>query len=162
MLGGSNILSMLIAYPVYLKYLGAEQYGLWAAVSVVVFFSQLSELGINSALIKYVTAEFGKANYKGIIQYTTTSFYILIIPSLLILLILFLFTTQIIAFLGLKPSYAREARKLIPLLGLLSVFILFVDLIKGILMGLNRVDISNYVFLLGRVIQVAGSVMLII
>jgi len=161
-LAGTNILLLLIAYPVYLKYLGAEQYGLWAAVSVVVFFSQLGELGINSALIKYVAAEFGKANYEGITQYTTTSFYILIIPSLLILLIICLFTTQIIAFLGLKPSYAREAERLIPLLGLLSGFILFVDLIKGILMGLGRVDISNYVFLLGRIIQVVGSIILII
>ncbi len=161
-LAGTNIILLLIAYPVYLKYLGAEKYGLWATLSVVVFFSQLGELGINNALIKYVAGEFGKRNYKEITKYTTTAFCILIIPSFLILLIVFLFTTQIIIFLGLKPSYASEAERLIPLIGLLSVFILFVELIKGILMGVGRVDISNYVFLLGRIIQVVGSVILII
>ena len=86
-LAGSNILLLLIAYPVYIKYLGAEQYGLWATLSVVVYFSQLGDLGINNALIKYIGGEFGKGNYKGITEYATTAFCILIIPSFLILLI---------------------------------------------------------------------------
>ena len=161
-LAGASILLLLAAYPVYLKYLGAEQYGLWATLSVVVFFSQLGELGINNALIKYVAGEFGKKNFKGITEYTTTSLYILIIPFSLIILVLFLFTTQITGFLDLKSSYISEAERLIPLMGLLSVFIMFVELAKGVLMGVGRVDIANYTFLLGRIIQVAASVILII
>lgn len=159
--GGSFIL-LLIAYPLYLKYLGAEQYGVWAAISVVVFVSRLGNLGINNALIKYTAEKFGQDDFEGITSYTTTSFCILTVPSLFILLAIFLFNSQIIKLLGLKSSYAEQAQLLIPLIGILSIFILFVELIKGVLMGIERVDIANYVFLIGRIVQVGVSVSLII
>ena len=162
MLAASTILLTLIAYPFYLKYLGAEQYGLWTTLSVIISFSQLGNLGINTALIKYIAEEVGKENYKEITKYTTTSFYILAIPSSLVLLIVFLFSKQIVAFLELKPLYISKAEHLIPLIGLLSIFILFVDLIKGILMGIGRIDISNYIFLIGKIIQIALSIILVI
>lgn len=161
-LAGTNIGLMLIAYPIYLKYLGTELYGLWATVSIIVFFSRLGDLGINNALIKYVAAEFGKGNYQKITEYSTTSILILIIPSILIILILFIFTTEIVTLLGLKASYVGHAEKLIPMIGLLSIFILFVELVKGILMGIGRVDISNYIFMSGQIIRVIISVGLII
>jgi len=161
-LAGTNIFLLLIAYPVYLKYLGAERYGLWATLSVIIIFSQIGKLGIDDAIIKYVAEEMGKRNYKGITEYTTISFIILAVPALLIILIFFLFTTNIITFLDLKPAYASEAIHLLPLMGLLSAFILYVELIRAILAGIGRFDIANYVFLLGRVIQISGSIILVI
>ena len=161
-LASGNIILLLISYPIYLKFLGAEQYGLWATLSVVIFFSHLGNLGINNALIKYVAGEFGKGNYKGITRYTTTSFSILIFPSIIILLVLFLFNSKIVTFLGLKSSYVSIAENLIPLIGLLSVFVLFAELVKGVLIGIGRLDLSNYVFLFGRIIQFVISVILII
>ncbi len=152
----------MVAYPIYLKYLGVELYGLWAAVSVVVFFSRLGELGINDALIKYVAAEFGKGDYQRITEYATTSICILIIPSILIISTLFIFVSEIVTLLALKPAYVSQAEKLIPLIGLLSVFIFFTELVKGVLMGIGRVDISNYVFLSGQIIRVVMSIVLVI
>jgi O-antigen/teichoic acid export membrane protein len=159
---GGNMLLILIAYPIYLKYLGVEQYGLWATLSVVVFFSQLGELGVSSALIKYVAAEFGGNNYDGITQYTTTAFCIIIVPFSLIILLLYLFKGQIVGFLELKNIYVDVAKQLIPLMGFLAVFIMVVELAKGVIMGIGRMDIANYVFLLGRVSQVLTSVVLVI
>jgi len=161
-LAGTNICLMLIAYPIYLKYLGSELYGLWATISIIVFFSRLGDLGINNALIKYVAAEFGRNNYVKIKEYSATSVFILIIPSILILLVLFIFTPEIVTMLRLKPEYAGIAKKIIPLVGLLSIFILFTELVKGILMGLGRIDIANYIFLSGQIIRVVTSIVLII
>ncbi len=53
-----NLLVALIAYPIYLKYLGPEKYGLWATVSVVLAFSQIGQLGIDTAVVKYVAGEY--------------------------------------------------------------------------------------------------------
>ncbi|RLC36128.1 hypothetical protein DRH29_05185 [candidate division Kazan bacterium] len=156
------MLLVLIAYPIYLKYLGVEQYGLWATLSVVVFFSQLGELGVNSALIKYVAVEFGGNNYDGITKYTTTAFCIMIVPFSLIILLLYLLKGQIVGFLELKYIYIDVAKKLIPLMGFLAFFIMVVELAKGVMMGIGRMDIANYIFLLGRVLQVFTSVFLII
>jgi O-antigen/teichoic acid export membrane protein len=159
--GGSFFL-LLVAYPIYLKYLGAELYGLWAAISIVVFFSGLGNLGINNALIKYVAEKFGQEDFRGITNYTSTSFYILVVPSILILFLLFFFNEWIVALLGLKDEYLEQALRLIPLIGVLSIFTLFVELVKGVLMGVGRIDIANYVFFFGRLIQVIVSVILII
>ncbi len=129
---------------------------------MVVFFSQLGELGINNALIKYVAAEFGKGNYQKITEYVTTSICILVIPSILIISTLYIFTSEIVGLLALNPAYLSYAEKLVPLIGLLSVFILFTELIKGVLMGIGRVDLANYIFLLGQVIRVVTTIALII
>ena len=52
-----NILILLVSYPIYLKYLGIEFYGLWAILSVVVSFSEFARLEIDIAVIKYVAEE---------------------------------------------------------------------------------------------------------
>ncbi|MCK5472900.1 MAG: oligosaccharide flippase family protein, partial [Planctomycetes bacterium] len=67
-----------------------------------------------------------------------------------------------ITLLALKQSYVNLAEKLIPLVGILAVFILFTELVKGALMGIGRVDIVNYIFLSSRIIQVVVSIALII
>jgi K+ transporter len=40
-----NIIVMAIAYPIYLHFLGYEQYGVWLVLSVVLTFAQLGNLG---------------------------------------------------------------------------------------------------------------------
>jgi len=72
---GINILVTFIAYPIYLKYLGAEKYGLWATVSVVLAFSQIGQLNIGIAITKYVAGEYGKRNFRAITEYVSTSGY---------------------------------------------------------------------------------------
>ena len=47
-----NTLIILVSYPLYLKYLGMELYGLWATLSVVVSFTAIGRLGIDTAMIK--------------------------------------------------------------------------------------------------------------
>ena len=49
-----NILLIAFSYPIYLTYLGAEWYGLWAALSVVIALSQTGNLGIHHAVGRHV------------------------------------------------------------------------------------------------------------
>lgn len=159
---GANILITLIAYPIYLKYLGAEKYGLWATVSVVLAFSQLGQLRIDTAIVKYVAGEYGRENLKAITEYSSTAFYILIVSSLIILSILTLFKSSIAEFLKFKEIYITDGARLIFFVGLLSVFSFFVNVVKGVVSGVGRFDIANYVFLFSRIFQVILAVGLLI
>lgn len=159
---GVNILITFISYPLYLKYLGVEQYGLWATVSVVLAFSQVGQLRVDTAIVKYVAGEYGKNNLKAITEYSSTAFYILIAPSLIILSILTLFNSSIAEFLKFKEIYATAGARLIFFVGLLSVFSFFVNVVKGILTGIGRMDIANYIFLFGRVFQLILAIGLLI
>jgi len=151
---------MLAGYPVYLHFVGVELFGLWATVSIVLTLSQFSDLGINDAIIKYTAEEYGRENKEGITEYIVASAYVLVIPSLVIIALLFLFNSRIVAYLELKEEVQSKALRLIPSMGILTVLIFAVNIVKGALMGIGRVDISNYIFLCGRFLQITAAVIL--
>lgn len=159
---GVDILVTLIAYPFYLKYLGVEQYGLWATVAVVLAFSQIGQLRVDTAIVKYVAGEYGKKNLKAITEYSSTAFYILMVPALIIFSILIIFKLPIAGFLKFKEIYITDGARLIFFVGLLSVFSFFVNVVKGIVSGIGRLDVANYVFLFSRIFQVILAVGLLV
>lgn len=155
-------LAGLIAYPLYLKYLGAERYGLWATVSVVLIFCRLGQFGIDTAITKYVASEFGQKNLRAITEYISTSFYILLIPSLIIVCILGFFNSQIAGLLITDVSPVANVGRLIFFVGLLSMLGLFVNIMRGVMAGIGRMDIANYVSAVGRISQVGLALILLL
>ncbi|MHC4706505.1 MAG: oligosaccharide flippase family protein [Planctomycetota bacterium] len=155
-------LAGLIALPLYMKYLGAEKYGLWATVSVVLTFCRLGQFGIDTAMTKYVAGEYGRKNLRAITEYISTSFYILMIPSLIILGMLGLFSSHIARFLLADDVPVGNVGRLIFFVGLLSVLGLFVNAMRGVVAGIGRMDIANYVSAIGRLSQVALAVILLV
>ncbi len=157
-----DTLAGFIAYPFYLKILGAEQYGLWATVSVVLVFCRLGQFGIDTAITRYVAAEYGRKNLKAVTEYISTSFYILIVPSVVIIGILGFFSTHIAGFLNADRAAAAEVGRLIFLMGFLSMLGLFVNVIRGVVAGIGRMDVANYVSAVGRISQVAFALILLV
>jgi len=151
-----------IAYPIYLKYLGAEQYGLWATVSVVLTFCRLGQFGIDTAITKYVAAEYGQKNPRAITEYISTSFYILMMPSLIIVGILGLLNSHIAGHLFTNGAPIANVGRIIFLVGILSVLVLFVNVMRGVMAGIGRLDIANYVSAVGRISQVGLAVILLL
>jgi len=161
-LAGIHIILLFIAYPIYIKYLGIERYGLWAVISVVLSFSQMGDLGINEAIIKYTAEEYGKKNFQEIGSYIVTASLILIIPSLLIIIILTIFNENILDLLKLSTSIRQEVKYIIPFFGILTSLIFYSNIIWGALKGIGRVDLANYIFAIVQLLQVIISIILII
>lgn len=159
--GGYNVIA-LIAYPIYLKYIGAEKYGLWVTVTVVLEFSQFGQLGIETAIIKYVAREYGKKNFKSITEYISTSFYILMVPFVTVIVIVALFKFQIAALIKLEEVFMDDGVRLIFYVGLLSGLNFFVNVIRGVVVGIGRMDIANYVFLFSRIFRIILAVFLLV
>ena len=90
-----NIILTMFIYPIYLTYLGAEKYGLWVTVSVIISFSELGQLGMGTAIIKFVSSAYAKKEYDNITEYITTSFYLLFFSGSLVISILLFFKIQI-------------------------------------------------------------------
>lgn len=156
-----NILLLLISYPLYLRFLGTELYGLWATLTVILTFSQLGNLGINNAVIKFVAQEYGKKENGIITEYVSTAVIMIFLPLTVIILGLFIFRTNIALFLNLSADFTGIAIKLIPLIGLLSAFVYFTNIIKGTLSGIGRIDLSNYIYLVARIFGVLFSILLL-
>ena len=55
-----NIIVMAVGYPLYLHFLGYEQYGVWLVLTTVLSFASLGTLGIGTAVMKLVAEEHGR------------------------------------------------------------------------------------------------------
>ncbi|MFC2161970.1 oligosaccharide flippase family protein, partial [Acidobacteriota bacterium] len=140
------------------KYLGTEIYGLWATLSVVLILGQLGQLRIDTAIIKYVAGEYRKENFNAITEYISTAFYILILPSLIVVGVLALFNNQIARFIEPNEIFINISMRLIIWIGFLSVFSFYVNVIRGVIVGIGRLDIVNYVSLVSRILQIILAV----
>ncbi len=156
-----NILILLISYPIYLKYLGIECYGLWATLSVIISFSALARLGIDTAVIKYVAEEYGRENKLGVKKYFSTAIITLLIPGILIFFVLISLKGFSISVLSIPEKYISMTSTLFPYIVILSIAIFFVKVIDGTLRGLGRVDLANYYNLGAKILSVITTVILL-
>ncbi|MFH1702692.1 MAG: oligosaccharide flippase family protein [Nitrospirota bacterium] len=86
---GTSMLSNLILVPMYLYYLGKEQYGLWLVVLSMVGYLGLSNLGIAQSVSNFVASANAKRDYDGIRSIVATGFwlYVVIVFTAIILVI---------------------------------------------------------------------------
>jgi hypothetical protein len=52
-----NAVVMVIAYPIYLRFLGYEKYGVWLILATVLIFVQSGNPSINQAITKLVAEQ---------------------------------------------------------------------------------------------------------
>ena len=156
-----NVVVLVIAYPVYLHFLGYERYGVWLILATVLTFTQLSDLGISSAVIKLVAEEHGRGNTKGIQSYVTTSLGILLVTGSLALTLILLFQNQIISAFKLSGQNAVITSQLLPYIAFLSVCVMLVQVLNAAISGLGRMDLANYIVSGGRVVTMGTSLILL-
>ncbi len=156
-----NAAAMMVAYPLYLHFLGYEEYGVWLVLATVLTFAQLGNLGIGQAVMKLIAEEHGRDNIQGIQQYVTTALALLCLSGSLVLIVVLLLKTQIIAVFKLSDENAQTALWLLPYSGILSIYVLLVQVLNATLSGLGRMDLANYAQSLGRILAVAVAATLL-
>ena len=158
-----NAIIMMTIYPVYLYFLGYEQYGVWLILATVLSFAQLGNLGIGPAVTKLVAEEHAKNNSEGIQKYVVNGMAVLFFSGLIILIFIVFFKSQIISLFNLMDKGEKTALWLLPYIGLLSIYIFLVQIYNATLSGLGRADLANYALVTGRIFAlIIASTMLYI
>ncbi|HIJ83783.1 MAG: polysaccharide biosynthesis protein [Magnetococcales bacterium] len=157
---GLNILVLALAYPVYLHFLGYEQYGVWLSLGVVLVFAQLGDLGIRTTIVKLVAEAQGSKDMAAMGQYVLMALLLLTVSGTIILVVILTMQQPIIQLFNFPDELATTAQWLLPWIGLLSVYVLIVQALKAIVGGLGRMDLANYIETGGRVATVAVSIAL--
>jgi O-antigen/teichoic acid export membrane protein len=155
--GGSIIIS-IIAYPLYLHFLGAELYGLWVILNVVVYFSTLANFGIDEAIIKYIAEECEHGNYESVKHIFSTGLNMLFIGGVLVFTVLFFLRSLLMQLLHLSSNYGAIFFHLFPYVILLAIFIILIIYINAVLKGMGRYDQASYILLFGRIMSVLFSI----
>ena len=143
--GASAIVGAIISaisYPVYLHFLGYEQYGLWLAISVVLSFATFGHLGLASAVATTVAQENARGDISGIRQTVSTALLVLSAVGLVAVAGILVCGGSFISALHLRPELQAEARMLLPFTALLSLYVVQIDTINSVLVGLGRLDLA--------------------
>ena len=75
----------LITVPLTVNYLGAERYGLWMAISSFMALMSFADLGLGNGLLNAISKADGRKNIEEVQTAVSSTFYMLLLISLLIL-----------------------------------------------------------------------------
>lgn len=153
--------TVLVSYPVYLHYLGYEKLGVWVAMTTVLSIAQLANLGIGSAVTKLVAEEFGRDDRQGVRRYVAMATQVLCGSGLLVFLAILLLRHPLIGVFGLKGDDATLALRILPYVGLITIYYFLVDIAVSLLTGLGRMDLGTYARAGGRLLDLALSIVLL-
>jgi Na+-driven multidrug efflux pump len=156
-----NMAVLAIGYPIYLHFLGREQYGLWLTLSVVVTVTQLGNLGMGPAVTKLVAEDYGRGDINGIARYIATAVLLVCLSGSCALAVVLLCKNNIVRAFRLSPTDARTIVSLMPYAGVLSVYVLIVQVLNSALSGLGRLDLANYIQTASRIVGIAAAVLLL-
>ncbi len=139
-----NIAVLAVAYPLYLHFLGYEQYGVWLVLSTVLTFAQLGNLGIGQAVMKLVAEEYGRNDLEAVQQYMTSAIVVLATSGAIVFGLILLFRERIVVLFRLSEENAQIVSWLLPYMAGLSIYVFIVQAANAMLSGLGRMDLANY------------------
>jgi len=120
---GISMLSNLILVPMYLYYLGKEQYGLWIVVLSIVSYLGFSNLGIAQIVSNLVAGANSKRDYNGIKAIVATGFWLYM--AIVFIVFIFVIAAAIFAPIGNLFKVSVSLKKVVtPVLIISSAFFL--------------------------------------
>ncbi|MBF0483982.1 MAG: polysaccharide biosynthesis C-terminal domain-containing protein [Candidatus Omnitrophica bacterium] len=152
-----NIISSLFLMPFLIHALGDKVYGLWVLIVSIGSFYWLFDLGVGSALERYVSKALAKNDHLEANQIINTTLFCFLIFGVLF----FLFCVGITFFLHLfikDTLLIGLAKQIVLLLGLNLAVGLPMRAFSGILSAHMRFDIGSTIELLKDIIRVASIV----
>jgi O-antigen/teichoic acid export membrane protein len=152
-----NTAVLVVAYPIYLHFLGYEKYGVWLVLATVLTFTQLGDLGLGQAVMKLVAEEYGRGDIKAVQQYVTTALALLCLSGIAALVIILILKTQIVTAFKLGTEEARLVLWLLPYIGILCIYVFMVQALNATLSGLGRMDLVNWAQSGGQVAAVTTA-----
>ncbi len=157
----ANTIVSLVGFPVYLHYLGAQIYGLWLVLAVVLHLSLIGMLGIPNAITKLVAEENSRKDIDAIMRCVTTALIMLCGAGIIVVLTIYLFRHIIVSFFKLDALHSEQVVQYIPLIAFLALYVFIVEVTNATLSGLGRIDHANYNQSAGRIATLAASIIML-
>lgn len=153
---------LLVSYPIYLKTLGYDVFGLWLILGSILSFSKVGDFGIGIAATKFVAQARGEQKPAAVMQYAVMSLGCLAGCGVVIAVGVVVFADPIIGAFALTGEQALIVRQLLPYIAVLSCAGLLNEGLQAVLAGLGRADLGNYTQVAGRAVHVTTSCWLIL
>lgn len=149
----ASMLYSLIFFPFIVHYTGKEVYGLYILVLTISGYLSLLDMGVGSAVVKYVAEYKGRQDEERINSIINFSLTFFISIAVIIALGLFLLSFYFGSFFKIADANREMARRLFWVASLTALVYWPAFLFKNVLMGLQRYEWSS----LGDIIIVIAN-----
>jgi O-antigen/teichoic acid export membrane protein len=154
----SGVVSFFLS-PFIVRHLGNSAYGLWVLLVSLTGYLGFLDLGIRGAVTRYV-AKFHTEGKHEESSYTISSASGLFVTAgLLAVLASFLFALLAVPHFQIPPVYLRAAQVVVLITGLNIAISLVSGVFGGVLVGLQRFDLTNSIAVAGTAFRAVAIVL---
>ncbi len=148
---------LILLTPYMLKVLGKAQFGIWAIAGVVTSYAQLSDLGMTTAIVKFVAEHWVKKELENINRIVSTTFYsFAILGGGIISSIIFLRFYIVVDLLKVPLEMQHEALFVIVGVAIIFYFNLLFSVYNSVLLGIQRMDVTNVIMIFSKIFRALG------
>ena len=145
----ANALVSFFLMRFFLGRLGEDRYGLWLLIGgSILHYGPLLNMGLNSAVNRYIPVYLAKNDNQGIQRVINTTFLFYSALGILLVGVSVVLHYNVGSWFAIKPELVPTAGVLVMVLGFLCAMAMPLQLYSAVLSGLQRYDIINSAILI--------------
>src|SRR5271168_1705732 len=159
---GAYVISMGVNFfvsPYVVGHLGNVGYGVWTLILSLTGYLGLLDLGVRGAVTRYVAKFHSEANHEKSSEVASSAMVIFGSAGLIAVLLSLIFAFFVVDHLHVPPQYLTAARVVLFLTGLNIATSLVNGVYGGILVGLQRFDLTNGIEITINLLRAANIAM---
>lgn len=140
---GIRFLLVFLVNPILVHSLGNDGYGVWALLFSIINYMTVLDLGLQGALVRFISKYLGLGDYKKINAILNTGFLIYSAVGLAVIVISFILSFFVLDWFKIPAAHLTEARIALFIIGLNTALNFIMYSWGGSLGAFHRFDISN-------------------
>lgn len=142
---GTNILAGLCLTPLILSYLGKTGYGIWTVISTFIGYYGLLDLGISSAVQRYVALHKGQGEENTLNETISTALVTFFCTGIMIIAVSFVFAGPCAHFFNVAAEEVQEFKNVFRIIGIAIAITFPTNVFSAIITGNQKFVTLNYV-----------------
>jgi O-antigen/teichoic acid export membrane protein len=147
--------------PFILRELGPVEYSIWVLVGSLAGYGSLLDLGLGSAIVKYVAQHIARDERPEARRMLSTVLWLYIVLGLVALLAALLVAPLFPGFFAIPTEYHDLAVVVVILTGISLAIELPATAAPSVLLGLQRYDVSNVISTISTLVSAAATVIVL-
>ncbi|MCU0390766.1 MAG: oligosaccharide flippase family protein [Thermoflexibacter sp.] len=155
---------MLLAIPIFISYLGIEQFGGWSIINSIIASMGIFNMGLGSATVNFIAKYRANDDWDNIYRVINTTFSIYLILSIAITTIGILSTDLLIDYKVFNiPTQHVELTRYTLRIGFFIVGLRYIEgVLVSIFVGFERNDISSKIHISSKALLIAVQLTLVV
>jgi len=159
-----NVIGFIVTFPILilltpymLNVLGKAKFGVWAIAGVVTSYAQLSDMGMSTAIVKFVAEYWVKEEVGSINKVVSNAFFSFAVVGGILASSVILARHYIVVNL-LKVPLGMQLEALFVVSGITIIFYfnLLFSVYNSVLLGIQRMDVTNGIMIISKTFRALG------